>query len=104
MGFRMNIPLPGPFSYSVGAPKVGRAVGKAAKAVAKDARQCREARDARPVQQAQPAPRTAPQYGYGPKPVRPAPSPDSAFGGVLLALGLLTLVLLAILGFAGLRF
>jgi len=45
MGFRLNIPLPGPFSYSVGAPKVGRAVGKAAKAIAKDARQCREARE-----------------------------------------------------------
>jgi len=87
MGFRMNIGLPGPFRYSVGAPKVGRVVrsaGKAGKAIAKDARQCHEARDARPASQPRTMQRQEPTWSS------PA-EPDWALG-ILIVAGLLALI------------
>ena len=103
MGLRMNIPLPGPFSYSVGPPKVGRAVravGKAGKVIAKDARQCREARAAQRGVPPPYNPVSPPQYG--PNYVRPAPQ-KSTVGAIMLGFIILALVAMSILGQAGFR-
>jgi hypothetical protein len=87
MGLRINIPLPGPFSYSVPMPSPGKSMGKAARAGAKALRDDR-ARMAT-VKREVPA-------------RRPAPRPIQRGGtdldlGVAILWGLLGAILLAVL-------
>lgn len=93
----MNIPLPGPFSYSVGAPKVGRAVNRAAKTLAKDTRKRREAR------YTQPAPRPQCTAASQQAANDSGANDSGAAVGITRVLVLLTLLVLVILAFGGFR-
>jgi hypothetical protein len=65
MGLRINIPLPGPFSYSVPMPSVSKSMGKAARAGAKALRddRARMAAVKREVPARRPAPRPVQRGG-----------------------------------------
>jgi hypothetical protein len=89
----MNIPLPGPFSYSVGAPRIGKTV----RTLARDSRDCK-ARRATAV-------RRTPQPGRQPGIVQPhvryQAGTGKATGWILLLVVVLMVALLVCNGLVG---